>query len=368
MDKFLANETYTSHLKDYYLIENNIEPFPIQRLKWLENVFPVTKQTFHNIKTCFNNNENYLDRLTTMVVTDKFIKMATSLDKDKFAGHEVSYDAWDEMIRGATYNITFMYNWNLFKQVYKFDNDTFELLKNSTDIDKIPVDILKNNLPYPAFFIDNIFKSKYSDIDYRGCFVSLLEVESRWELGCFFIENNKYSNYHYCFVPLYFDNVTLEESMSKRDALFDVNSDNDETKLALDLTKQVLKEIIYICSINKEVETVKVQVANNDKKNKKSKKKPITVSQNYVGYKMGNTIRQNKKSYVYVDEDGNRITKSKSNNTKKSPHLRMAHYHHFWTGPMNEPEKRKLILKFIPPLYINSNKEEINQTTLHKVK
>ena len=81
---------------------------------------------------------------------------------------------------------------------------------------------------------------------------------------------------------------------------------------------------------------------------------------------MGNIIRKNKKNYVYVDDEGNLIGKNKGSNSKKSPHLRMGHYHHYWVGKMDKPEERKLILKYIAPIYINST--DIRDTTLHKVK
>lgn len=36
--------------------------------------------------------------------------------------------------------------------------------------------------------------------------------------------------------------------------------------------------------------------------------------------------------------------------TPPRPHYRRAHWHNFWTGPRNQPDERKLILKWLPPI------------------
>ena len=361
-----------TNIEQYYFKENNKEPFPIQRIRWLEKIMPYTKTTFSNLKQFLSDSSNdYLNNLTTMELTHDTLYDIAEADTSESIYKHITDNGWEDLIHPTVYNLTFMYNWNIYKQVYRFDNDILNLLFNSTDIDKIPIDIINNNLPYPAFFIDNKITSKYSDITFRGCFVTLLNICGRTDLGLFFIEDNIGSDYHYCFVPLYFGNITIREAMKKRDELYNVNSEDEEAELTIDLANHILKAIVYICSVNKEVETIKVTVdstANKTKSNNKKKKKPTIINQNLVGYKMGNTIRQNKKSYIYVDEEGNTVSKKKGTGTKKSPHMRMAHYHHFWTGPLNNPDSRKLILKFIPPLYINSNKEAIKTATLHRVK
>ncbi|EMO24671.1 hypothetical protein LEP1GSC170_1243 [Leptospira interrogans serovar Bataviae str. HAI135] len=35
---------------------------------------------------------------------------------------------------------------------------------------------------------------------------------------------------------------------------------------------------------------------------------------------------------------------------EKSPHIRRAHWHHFWAG---SNEERKLILRWLPPIPVN---------------
>ena len=35
-----------TNIEQYYFKENNKEPFPIQRIRWLEKIIPYTKTTF----------------------------------------------------------------------------------------------------------------------------------------------------------------------------------------------------------------------------------------------------------------------------------------------------------------------------------
>ena len=38
------------------------------------------------------------------------------------------------------------------------------------------------------------------------------------------------------------------------------------------------------------------------------------------------------------------------------PHLRRGHIHRFWTGPRNDPDRRKLVAKFVEPTWVNAEK------------
>lgn len=43
----------------------------------------------------------------------------------------------------------------------------------------------------------------------------------------------------------------------------------------------------------------------------------------------------------------------------KSPHSRKGHWHHFWTGKRGT-EERKLILKWVAPMFINGGTDEVS--------
>lgn len=50
------------------------------------------------------------------------------------------------------------------------------------------------------------------------------------------------------------------------------------------------------------------------------------------------------------------------------PHMRRGHWHHFWTGPKNEPENRLLVLRWLSPMVIAADLEiEDAPVVFHKV-
>ena len=65
--------------------------------------------------------------------------------------------------------------------------------------------------------------------------------------------------------------------------------------------------------------------------------------------------------YVYEDSG-----KPHEKGTPKSAHIRRAHYHSFWTGKRNEPEKRELIVKLISPIFVNGD-SGADKVTVRKI-
>ena len=49
----------------------------------------------------------------------------------------------------------------------------------------------------------------------------------------------------------------------------------------------------------------------------------------------------------------------------KAPHVRHAHWHHYWTGA-RESAERCLVLKWIPPVFVGGASADI--VTIHPVK
>jgi hypothetical protein len=64
-----------------------------------------------------------------------------------------------------------------------------------------------------------------------------------------------------------------------------------------------------------------------------------------VAYRLGAAIRHAREAPKCEPGEG----------THASPraHVRRAHWHAFWTGPKAQPEERKLILHWLPPIPVN---------------
>ena len=346
--------------------EIGLNPFPVQRWDWLKKCSDEICEAEKIWKAQTSHLQNGVSKHSSLNIY-KIIK--NRLDINIGPGSQKYEKEKMDVAYSLAYNFIFSYNWNLYKQIYKFDDDLFELLTENTDTANVPVDIIKANLPYPAFFIDNKIQGTNGTI-YRGVYVSLIyNSNNQLELGVFFVEDNEESDYLFCFVPLEMGIQTLKELMSIRDIKMNLQGKEESREMVIDITNRILNVIIYICSANKEVERVKVNIQDNPEthkgksKKKKNQSKRTAVVKSFVGYKLGETIRKNKnkKTYQYIPSEGN------GRGVRKSAHLRRAHYHSFWIGKRNNPEDRQLIVKFIPPIYVNSESDDII-STVHKVK
>lgn len=58
-------------------------------------------------------------------------------------------------------------------------------------------------------------------------------------------------------------------------------------------------------------------------------------------------------------------TEKTGSHAPKAPHVRRAHWHHYWTGA-RESAERCLVLKWIPPVFVGGASADI--VTIHPVK
>jgi hypothetical protein len=85
-------------------------------------------------------------------------------------------------------------------------------------------------------------------------------------------------------------------------------------------------------------------------KNRKKRRSAATVTE--VGYRIGSSLREYERSAYNGVGNGGAVR----------PHVRRAHWHRFWTGPMGGD--RKLVTKWLHPCLVGVGEV---QTTLHKV-
>ena len=72
-----------------------------------------------------------------------------------------------------------------------------------------------------------------------------------------------------------------------------------------------------------------------------------------VGIRIGAALRKAMKADVENEAAANEMSRS-----APRPHMRRAHWHSFWTGKRGGSE-RKLVLRWLPPIAININGEEL---------
>jgi hypothetical protein len=212
-----------------------------------------------------------------------------------------------------------------FKQVYKFDKDFYEVLKD-TNMKEFDPDIFEN-IPFSGFYIDiSDTKVKYEETGAYivGMFVKVYMLFKQW-----FVETAYYSDDNSAYWTRDVWNIHEKQLIS---------SGMDENYLLPDdLNNARINLITYICSENADIE----------KEIKHSTKKYNKKITNYTtwntGYRIGSKIRKNKIQYV-----------SESNTTGGTlrPHVRAAHWHRYWVGSGDD---KHIVIKWIHEIYVKCN-------------
>lgn len=229
-------------------------------------------------------------------------------------------------------------NWLDYKQIYRFDVDTLEMLRQTKE--ELTDELLKGiRLPYNCFFIEN--QIEISDKEVETILVRVNDLpggDREFSFYCFV----KGDNYSYAY-----DNYRTKDG-SFQDQVAKVEKDKQ------DFIKLMFKLLMYLAQPKVEI----LKKSSGIKERKASKSFYNTAyNENEVGYKLGNAIRKYK--YVYLKTD------NKDKDTRKSsfkkPHLRCGHFHHYWTGK----GRTDLIVKYIEPTFIKGGADK---PILHNVK
>ena len=79
-----------------------------------------------------------------------------------------------------------------------------------------------------------------------------------------------------------------------------------------------------------------------------------------VAYRMGAALRRE----WAVQEPGD---SSDGTHAKPRPHIRRAHWHSYWVGKVQQPETRRVIVKWLPPIAVNVQDVDQLPTTVREV-
>lgn len=85
------------------------------------------------------------------------------------------------------------------------------------------------------------------------------------------------------------------------------------------------------------------------------------------GYQFGDPIPAS--AWLDIHAEDNDTTEEECHASPR-PHMRRGHWHHFWTGPKNDETNRKLVLKWLSPMMISVDTEDVNENpvVIHEVK
>lgn len=257
--------------------------------------------------------------------------------------------------------------WRLHKQVYLFDPAMEKVLINQADQNlKIPIDIL-NKIPFFCVYIET---TTMEDMD--GFFVHFESDTNTGELELRFLIVLKDGD----IFPIPFHlieggtiadgiNASFEKANENQRMLHTNKYEIDDAKdYARDLCCKLLQLVLYVCSKNKEMieDPVQKKITRQPKSFQFIKDKYREVQRWNFGEKSGDFIRKFYKTHDFEEEvkkkNETNITnnpkRSKTNGTPKRPHLRKAHWHHYWIGSDNK-ENRTLELKWMAPMFIHKD-------------
>lgn len=251
--------------------------------------------------------------------------------------------------------------WKKWKTAYVFDPAFLDELLRTEDTG-IRLEMLRR-LPCPSFFIDAHCASCNSDdisgyfvsFDFQGkddCFVAVMSVAND-EIAHRTAGILDMPAFYLTTVVLH-DGETIDESskrilrqLDENDLLTDRSEEHLKTasQLYMNPVKVALACAYYLASQNADNVPLKL-----DKKERPKRKNgtPLNIRAWEVGFRMGRDIG---KLYRYEREGG----KKPHQGGTKRPHVRCAHWHHYWTGP----GKTELTLKWLAPTIVNGESDDL---------
>lgn len=275
------------------------------------------------------------------------------------------WDALTENVKsGSVSAAVACWAWAKTKIVYQFDQELMELLSSQAqkaEDSEVPVEILAH-LPYPSTFIKiPVWKSGIENSP--GFFAWIDSNRKSGAKSLHLLAGNPMTGMTFStFLQLY-PGKTIRECidatisfMRKSDPL---HKNMNYVEREWDFHRKAIQLILYLVSENADIESGPPPELDNPQKAKKGRKKKSTVKVKNVGFRIGATIRKAKAApTAHTEEPGH--------GSKKSPHSRRGHWHHYWTGPRDG--ERKLVLKWVAPTFINANSGKPDTVVVYPVK
>lgn len=252
------------------------------------------------------------------------------------------------------------------KQVLSFDKDFITELIKTDDKFTIRYNLFAT-LPYNHFYIDLSEAEELCDqIGIDGVLLQVYSLRTLdtefWALNCVF-----YKDRHSLVVLSQIlpnapegTELTVQEII---DTLAVATNIQETVTAAYDVIFPMLFNILlYLCSYEPDIhETVVSKRQRADAKKSKMNKKDYPERVYKVGERFGASFRKWTAGKLGAEH-------SKSDGTKKvKPHIRRAHWHRYWYGSRNSPD-RELRIRWVHECECNFDKDTEIEAVKHKVK
>lgn len=248
--------------------------------------------------------------------------------------------------------------WRITKSIYRFDKTLLNEITAMPMEGNIPSEVYYS-LPEWCLFIETPGFT-YLKQPVIGCFANLeYDVNtSRPELRIVLVKESM----HCIPVPIHLGKWTLKQGIIeffKESARFrgeekdPVEYDKESREAVQSIADDVqpfVNLVLYLCSVNADFGSKRP--SHPIRKLRKGKVQAATEPRIWdVGVRVGSAIRGAKA------EDSKEIGDTGTHASPR-PHFRRAHWHHFWKGPRNDPDKRTLTLKWLSPIPVGFKEDE----------
>mgnify|MGYP001622999877 CR=1 FL=1 len=262
--------------------------------------------------------------------------------------------------------ISALAGWRRYKSIFQFDAELAGELKETDLNETIPIEVF-DMMPYPYIFL------QMQGTHYGALVCREYDLDHYWaELRIYIL--GEYGNLLGAPI-LHLTGGTLRQAFEDAERYSQENiklwpddkpSDKmiaSANKLERELARTFLPLVLYLCAVNSEIddpvsvtgEARKVQLK--EISTPKDKAGEVTIFP--VGEEIGLKIReykegQHKRTDVEPVPDDKHKSTTGAVPSKRSPHVRRGHYHHYWTGSKTKGT-RKLILKWTAPVFVHGN-------------
>lgn len=245
--------------------------------------------------------------------------------------------------------------WLQTKQSYRFQKTFYDMLSNTPTEEFYPQ--VLDNLPFKSFFLnteglDETFSN--NDIDCEplyGVFVNIYPAKDKKKGRMYYVEllfclENGFSMLH----TVYYINDGHQVIMDKTNF-------SDDLRLSAAGNK-ILNVILYIASQNADIKDSSPTMSTGAMLRLSVHRKEKLVLEHDVGFRIGTNIEKNRNRYIHA---------MSSNGLGKpvAPHVRAAHWHHFWVGKIGSSHRRKTI-KWIEETFVNCSGADEIKTVEHR--
>jgi len=249
--------------------------------------------------------------------------------------------------------------WRVSQGVYRFDADLYNSLVSQPLDGNIPCDALKR-LPEWCVYIETM-GAKFSGSPIVGFWAHLEKDmnDGREELRLVLMLENGLN----IPVPIHLGPWTLEEGLERmqQETVKQTGIGLPKIDYASDIAPLV-QLVLYLCAENIDMPRVP---AHPSTRVRQSGQVDIVreVHTWDVGIRIGTSIRKYRNEEILSDKNDILSDRKEGTHASPQPHVRRAHWHHFWVGPRDGD--RKLILRWLPPIPVGV--QDDGPVVIHKV-